>query len=273
MVTAQKIEQAVSGVKDRTSLLQGLLADTLHWPIPEDVEQLDDLGYGWTEEDLHAQGLERHLLEGQIWQLPLRHGQPWGIFVVEFAHDKVYRTVLRQVLRGLVPSRRRPHNLPAWDHPRPAFPLRHSRLRADHLCPFPWGQAQTARLMTFGWQTGDHHLRTVCEFNLPPLVWPEDDGHDPEGWFKQWAKGFDKEPLTKDFFRRFDSAIAAIKGDLEKLQDSACAEAYSRGPTPSGTHDLSLLPSEPGLAGPEAGLPAQSFPGASRAAGGFLLLQ
>ncbi len=228
MVTAQKIEQAVVGVKDRTSLLQGLLADTLHWPIPEDVEQLDDLGYGWTEEDLHAQGLERHLLEGQIWQLPLRHGQPWGIFVVEFAHDKVYRTVLRQVLRGLVPSRRRPHNLPAWDHPNLLFLCVTRDYKRITFAHFRGDNAQTARLTTFGWQTGGHRLRTVCEFNLPPLVWPEDDGANPDGWLKQWAEGFDKEPLTKDFFRRFDSAVAAIKADLENLQDLGSAEAYSR---------------------------------------------
>jgi hypothetical protein len=49
-----------------------------------------------------------------VWQIPPRRsGQPWGIFLMEFADNRVYRTVLRQVLRGLVPNRRRNPALPA----------------------------------------------------------------------------------------------------------------------------------------------------------------
>src|SRR5262249_35597658 len=116
MVAPKDIEQAINRVTDQTTLVRGLLAETLEWPIPEEIEDLHELGYGWTPEDLRAQGLERHLLDGHVWQIQLRHGQPWGIFVVEFAQDQAYRGVLRQVLRGLVPSRRRHHHLPAWGH-------------------------------------------------------------------------------------------------------------------------------------------------------------
>src|SRR5438552_18793125 len=101
------IEKAVQRVADQETFVRDLLADTLEWPIPERIEDLHELGYGWTPEDLRAQDLERELLDGHVWQIHLREGQPWGIFVVEFAKDKVYRTVLRKVLRGLVPSRRR----------------------------------------------------------------------------------------------------------------------------------------------------------------------
>ncbi|HEX9045554.1 MAG TPA: hypothetical protein VF988_00890, partial [Verrucomicrobiae bacterium] len=39
---------------------------------------------------------------------------------------------------------------------------------------------------------------------------------------------FDKEPLTREFFKRFENAIEAVKGDLEKFQPLPPAQAYSR---------------------------------------------
>ena len=51
---------------------------------------------------------------------------------------------------------------------------------------------------------------------------------DPDRWVTAWAKAFDKEPLTKDFFRRFDKALDAIKADLQKYQQLSSAEAYTQ---------------------------------------------
>lgn len=39
---------------------------------------------------------------------------------------------------------------------------------------------------------------------------------------------FDKEPLTREFFKRFESAIEAVKNDLENYQSLPSAQAYSR---------------------------------------------
>lgn len=39
---------------------------------------------------------------------------------------------------------------------------------------------------------------------------------------------FDKEPLTREFFKRFENAIEAVKEDLEKFQSLPSAQAYSR---------------------------------------------
>src|SRR6266851_4259317 len=216
MVTAQKIEHAIYDIKDRRSLIQRLLADTLEWPIPEDIEDLHELGYGWTPEDLRAQGLDGDVLDGHVWQIQLRHGQPWGIFVVEFAKDKVYRTVLRQVLRGLVPSRRRDHHLPAWEHTNLLFLCATRDYERFTFAHFRGDKAQMAKLATFGWQKGDRHLRTLCEFNLPPLEWPEDGGCDSEAWLKKWAGAFDVETVTKRFFAEyhdvFEKVEASVKG-------------------------------------------------------------
>ena len=150
MVTPQDIEKALHRVTDQQTFLQKLLADTLEWPIPEDVADFQDLGFGWTADDLRARGLEARLLAGQVWQVHLRQGQPWGVFVVEFADDHVYKTVLRQVLRGLVPSRRRNPNLPDWQHENLLFLCTTRDYKQFTFAHFRGDNAQTARLATFG---------------------------------------------------------------------------------------------------------------------------
>jgi hypothetical protein len=215
MVAPQDIERAVKNVTDRQSFLRGLLVDTLKWPVPELIEERN-LGDCLTEHDL------------RVWQLRLRAGQPWGILTVEFAHHLIDRAALRQVLRGLVSSRPRLDAPPAWNQENLLFLC---TTRDYQHCTFAHlrsAKAQRTRLATFGWQKGDRNLRTLCEFNLPALAWPERGWRNEEAWLKGWASGFDKEPLTRDFFRRFDAAIDAIKADLERYQKLAPADAYSR---------------------------------------------
>src|SRR5438874_11058635 len=87
--------------------LLSFLRDDLNWPIPEDAIS-DELTFDWTNEDLRLpEYAAERLRGGTIHQVrPLVPAQPWGIFVVEFADAHVYRTSLRQILRGLVPNRR-----------------------------------------------------------------------------------------------------------------------------------------------------------------------
>jgi hypothetical protein len=229
MPASTNIQSALAKVRDRASLFDELLSTTLHWPDLEHVQRLEDIGYGWTAEELRAQSLDAHLLKGQVWQIPpRRRDQPWGVFFLEFTHDKVYRTVLRQVLRGLVPSRQRDSSLPSWQHENLLFICTSSGYERFTFARFRGDKAQTAKLSTFGWQRGSSRLRTVCEFCLPRLDWPTDDGIDANAWVKQWKKAFDKEPLTKDFFKRFDAAIAAMQADLVENQKLTESEAYSR---------------------------------------------
>jgi hypothetical protein len=214
MPSPRDIEQAIARVTDRDTFLRDLLADTLDWPIPDRVEEIEDLAYGWKDEDLRAQNLGRDLLDGQVWQLNLKTNQPWGIFLVEFGKERVYRTVLRRVLRGLVPSRRRDAGLPAWKHENLLFLCATKNYRNLTFAHFRGDKAQTARLATFGWIAGDRHVRTVCEHNLPHLAWP--DAADPAAWLTEWARAFDVEAVTKRFFDAyrevFESVERAVKG-------------------------------------------------------------
>jgi len=233
MATERNIQRALAEVHDQQSFFRGLLGDTLDWPVG-DATDIGEIAYGWSEQDLNAADLKRHLVEGSVWQIqPSAKDQPWGVFVLEFRHEDALSPgrgmagILRKVLRGLVGSRRRDPKLPAWKREHLLF-----------ICTYHWAhfrfayfrsrpdEPRSARLVTFGWAPGIPR-RTVCEFNLPALVWP-DDPSDAAGWVAGWAKAFDKEPLTRDFFRRFDKALEAIKGDLEQYQNLSPTEAYTR---------------------------------------------
>src|SRR5205085_7625441 len=107
---------------------------------------------------------------------PFRNGQPWGVFLLEFTNGKIYRSVLRQVLRGLVPSRRRDPSLTAWHHENLLFLCTGRDSDRFTFAHFRGEKAANAKLVTFGWEPGDKRRRTVCEFNLPKLAWPDDDG-------------------------------------------------------------------------------------------------
>jgi hypothetical protein len=77
----------------------------------------------------------------------------------------------------------------------------------------------------------DNRLRTASEAiaqidlaligddvsRIPPLAVQEK--HD---------KAFDKEPLTREFFRRFESALEAVKSDLEEFHGLKSADAYTQ---------------------------------------------
>jgi Eco57I restriction-modification methylase len=223
-----KLEDAVHNVSDYPTLA-ALLAGHLDWEINAEATQ-DDVTFDWSGDELKLPKSSAQRLNGGIvrqLRLPVSNA-PWGIFFVEFAQRNVYRTVLRQVLRGLVPRRRREANLPAWKHDNLLFICTTADYERFTFAHFSGDKSQTAKLATFGWRRGERHIRTLCEYNLPALRWPENDGQGAEAWVAAWSKAFDKEPLTRDFFKRFDAAIAEVQADLEKHQGFKSPEAYTR---------------------------------------------
>ena len=233
MALKTDIQSALSQIRDQHSFFQVLLNRTLNWPIT-DAHDIEEIAFRWSWEDLRAADLNPQQVESRIWQVqPLSQNQPWGIFVLEFQNPDALvpkrglAGVLRKVLRGLVASRRKAAGLPSWKREHLLF-----------ICTYDWqhfrfayfrskpDDPQASRLATFGWDL-ETSPRTVCEFNLPALIWPEDPP-DSDAWISAWAKAFDKEPLTRDFFKRFDIALGAIKSDLEEHQALSPADAYSQ---------------------------------------------
>ena len=222
-----QLEATVRKVKDYSSLLD-MLASQLDWEVDTALGQ-DEMTFEWTAEDLSLSQSSAHRLKGGlIRQLRFDRIQPpWGVFFVEFVEEKLYRSALRQILRGLVPKARRESHLPAWKHDQLLFICSTSDYQRFTFAHFRADKSHNPRLATFGWERGDRNIRTLCEFNLPALEWPKDE-QDKDAWLASWAKAFDKEPLTRDFFKRFDAAIDTVRDDLIKFQGLEPSEAYTR---------------------------------------------
>ncbi len=221
-------EAAVRTVYDFESLL-GLFREELKWDLDPDVK-FDESTFDWSADELSlSDSVTDRLKDGIVRQLqPLRPNQKWGIFFVEFKDTKIYRTALRQILRRLVPSRLRESHLASWDQENLLFICATSDYKSFTFAHFKKAKSGNAKLSTFGWQVGDRKLRTLCEFNLPGLIWPDDDGADADAWVALWSKAFDKEPLTRDFFKRFDNALEKIKADLEEVDKLPSATAHTK---------------------------------------------
>jgi hypothetical protein len=212
MVAPEQILSAIGRVSDQRSFLHELLAnpDGLGWPLDSDVEGLDDISYQWSDSELNADGLDRHVVDGQIWQIPnFRTGQPWGVFLLEFKQPDAFvkgrglTGPLRKVLRGLLPKRRasaQASQQAVWKRENLLFICTHN-YRHFRFAYFkaPLEENRVAPLACFGWNQGDTHLRTLCDLNLPPLAFPDDPSDAPQ-WVDKWASAFDVEKVTKAFF-------------------------------------------------------------------------
>ena len=220
MPTPEAIQKALAKVRDFKSFSQILLRDTMEWPIPDEASEIEDLGYTWTEHELSTHHLSKNLIDGQIHQLLLDQNQPWGIFSLVFKNDEVFHnrrgfvTPLREILRGLVDNKRnRTRNQAMWGCDNLLFICTHG---FDHFTfvhfSDPRKEGRCPRLTSFGWNPGEPN-RTVVEYNLPHLVWPENTS-SPKVWQREWLQAFDKEQLTRNFFGDFDVLYSEVKADI-----------------------------------------------------------
>jgi len=227
MPTAEQIQDAIATVHNQESFIKNLLIDALGWKIPEGTPSVEEISYPWTATELNAEGLDKKIVDGQIWQIqPLEENrsQPWGIFVLEFTSKEVFTTgrgltgPLRKILRGLVPKARRDSNLPAWNRENLLFICTHNyqHYRFAYF-KAPQEKAHTAPLITFGWEP-DTPARTACEHNLIHLTWP-DEPEDSDKWISHWAKAFDVELVTKKFYDAYEQVFTNLQAQLDLPSD------------------------------------------------------
>src|SRR2546423_6648578 len=109
------LETAVRNVRDLDSLVEFLTTE-LNWEI--EPGPLEDITFEWSADALKiSESSAKRLSDGSVFQLrpsPSVAHPRWGIFFVRLADEKIYRSVLRQVLRGLVPEQRRDGDDPPW---------------------------------------------------------------------------------------------------------------------------------------------------------------
>lgn len=210
MITAERVRE----IHDEAGLF-AFLRDELRWPLEETPDT-----FPFFADELDLTPDERRLIESVTQISNFETGQPFGIFLVKFRSETVNRSALRRVLRGLSETRKnRDAGLPAW--------------KADSLmflCTSNWQDYTVARykgethtravLSAFGWEReGDAGLRTLCDYNLKALIYPE-DSKDTETWQKKWTSAFDVEAVTarfyaayKGIFDQVETMIAEVQGD------------------------------------------------------------
>jgi hypothetical protein len=222
------LENAVRNVTDYPSLMT-LFAEELEWDI-DPARSQDEVTFDWTSDELKLlESSAQRLKDGLVRQLRFKGAQPpLGVFFVEFNDDRIYRTALRQVLRGLVPKRRREPNLPAWQHDNLLFICTTRDYQRFTFAHFRGQQANRAVLATFSWERGDTHIRTLCQFNLPALAWPHDPS-DVEAWLKQWRGAFDVEAVTDNFFKSYHSVFNTAETEVRKsIGEPETARLYTQ---------------------------------------------
>lgn len=220
MPTAATIEEAIGSVNDQSSFIQNLLVDALNWPIEESADAISDIAYEWDEKDLRAEGLNAKIVGGKAYQIVLP-GNPWGVFVLEFENPEVFTTgrgmtgVLRRVLNGLVVKKRgsRDPHLAGFNRDNLLFICNHDyeRYRFAHFKPAP-ESGGTPPMASFGWGPDDHDaVRTICEFNLRSLEWPDSTPATEADWLNAWQPAFDIEKVTKRFYQDYADVFHRVE--------------------------------------------------------------
>ena len=223
----------INGIYNFDALLE-FLREKLDWPIPEGVE-LEEIAFPWSAEELDLD----EPTEGRImdcWQLPpfptdqlelefSESIQPWGIFFVQFKSESIYRTDLRRVLRGLVGRRDKDPTLPIWKHDQLLFICTTDDFQRFAFAHFASTENwRRAVLSIFSWEQGDTHVRTLCEYNLPALVFPTGGFSNDQEWLREWQAAFDVEAVTKKFFEEYQRVFEQVEMAVEGIPDNEKAQ-------------------------------------------------
>ena len=238
MADPQEIETAIRRARNQEAFIQDLLIDALGWDIDPRADDVEEIGFEWSVAELRAAGLEKCLIDGTIRQIRPLMGNPWGIFLLEFRNPDVFLArcgmtgPLRNVLRGLVRSKRKRPTLASFGNENLLFICNHDyrHYRFVHFRTTD-KKSGTAPLAAFGWGPGDP-IRMLCEYNLNALEWPE-TARDAQGWIEAWSQAFDVEKVT----RRFYEDYAAVFAQVETL----IGEHFSPAPTVLQGNELRMF--------------------------------
>jgi len=201
---------SIHSIHSREDFLR-FLSSELSWPIPDDLS-FDDVTFDVYPDEL---GIRREDLRGStIAQIrPFVQDQPWGIFVLQLQQPRLYLTELRRVLRALEPMKRKLKDFKTWN-PQHVLFICTNDWKNYTFAHFEGEVAQKAKISTFGWEYQSDFIRTLCEFNIPHLAYPQESdllGLDPKLWVEQWSSAFDVKKVTKKFYEEYDGIFKSIK--------------------------------------------------------------
>lgn len=176
------------------------LEDELDWPL--DGHSFEESTFEYVPSELGLRD-EDAVKVSKIHQLrPLEHGQPWGIFFLEFEKKKLPVVVLRRILSHLVIKKRASANkarAAAWDSSDllfiSAFGDEESDQREIAFAHFQQQSGDLPTLRVLGWDGADTPLKLehVAATLHDKLRWPENTAQQHD-WRLRWSSAFRHRP-------------------------------------------------------------------------------
>lgn len=171
------------------------LENELDWPLQQ--YGFDDLTFEYTPAELGLKDEDAVKIKAIHQLRPLRHGQPWGIFFVEFERKKLPVVLLRRVLSHLVVKKRASANradAAAWRMGDLLFISAFGdRVTGQEIAfaHFHQDGGELPTLRVLGWDGGDTPLKLeyVAATLRGKLSWP-DDPDDADAWRDSWRQAF-----------------------------------------------------------------------------------
>lgn len=175
------------------------LEDELDWPLQE--YGFDELTFEYSPAELGLKDEDAAKVKAIHQLRPVVHGQPFGIFFVEFERKRMPVVVLRRILSHLVLKKRASANragAAAWDLDDLLFISAFGDEASDqreiafaHFCVDPESPGDLPVLKVLGWDDGDTilHVAGAEKALREHLHWPEDTA-DLRAWRGQWASAF-----------------------------------------------------------------------------------
>lgn len=220
--------------------LVNYLKEELDWPIcRDDFEDVDDLFYEFTPEELGIDAENAAKIESIKRLRPLNTSQPWGIFFVKFEPRRLPVVALRRLLGAVAKKKRASSNSAerqAWAADDLLFVSNYGeneerRISFAHFTP---GEQTTdlPTLKVLGWDGQDTalHLDQVANTLHRHLIWPE-DVNELEAWRKQWRSAFrlhHNEVITTA--KNLSVRLASLARDIRDRISIVLAVESKRGP-------------------------------------------
>ncbi len=201
------------------------LEDKLGWPLQE--YGFDDLTFQYDADELGLKEDDAAKVKAIHQLRPLQHGQPWGIFFVEFEKKKLPVVVLRRILSHLVVKKRASANRAneaAWHSEDllfvTAFGEDDTIQREIAFAHFHQSPGDLPTLRVLGWDGGDTPLKLsyLDKVLQERLHWPEDPS-DHKAWRQQWRAPF--KHRIGHVIRTADSLAEAMAALARGINDKA----------------------------------------------------
>lgn len=194
-----RYSQELKEIKNFDQLIN-YLEEELNWPCKE---------YGFDEITFKYEPTELGLKDNQIAQIksiyqlrPFYHGQPWGIFFIEFEKKKLPIVLLRKILNHLVLKKRASASSAekaTWNTDNLLFIASLGEETSDQreiaFAHFHKENDELPTLRVLGWDGADTPLKIdyVSQVLNEKLCWPVDTD-DVDTWQEQWSSAFRNKP-------------------------------------------------------------------------------